>query len=174
MTQRPTLIFDFDSTLVGFETLEALADVALDGAPDAEAVRSEIAALTDRAMAGEIPFGEALRRRLAHGNVYAADRVDAALANYFTASNLTALRELALLWVADEVDVALRRHRAEAASAPRTSRSSASATPHVTSAPAAGSSWRSASLPCVDSSRARWRSPSTCPTATSGSTPSTR
>mgnify|MGYP002718071878 CR=1 FL=1 len=61
MTQRPTLIFDFDSTLVGFETLEALADVALDGAPDAVAVRSEIAALTDRAMAGEIPFGEALR-----------------------------------------------------------------------------------------------------------------
>ena len=40
MTQRPTLIFDFDSTLVGFETLEALADVALDGAPDAEAVIS--------------------------------------------------------------------------------------------------------------------------------------
>ena len=65
MTQRPTLIFDFDSTLVGFETLEALADVALDGSPDADAVRAEIAGLTDRAMAGEIPFGEALRRRLA-------------------------------------------------------------------------------------------------------------
>ena len=84
MTQRPTLIFDFDSTLVGFETLEALADVALDGAPDAEAVRSEIAALTDRAMAGEIPFGEALRRRLAllplrreHVEAVAARAVDA-------------------------------------------------------------------------------------------------
>ena len=84
MTQRPTLIFDFDSTLVGFETLEALADVALDGAPDAVAVRSEIAALTDRAMAGEIPFGEALRRRLAllplrreHVEAVAARAVDA-------------------------------------------------------------------------------------------------
>ncbi|MBB4966628.1 sensor histidine kinase KdpD [Saccharothrix violaceirubra] len=56
---------------------------------------------------------EALRRRLAHGNIYPAHRVDAALADYFRIGNLTALRELALLWVADQVDVALRRHRAE-------------------------------------------------------------
>jgi len=56
---------------------------------------------------------EALRRRLAHGNVYAANKIDAALANYFEVGNLIALRELALLWVADEVDVALRRHRTE-------------------------------------------------------------
>src|SRR4029077_582202 len=44
---------------------------------------------------------EAIRRRMAHGNIYAADRVDAALGNYFRVGNLTALRELALLWVAD-------------------------------------------------------------------------
>ncbi|GAY07520.1 DUF4118 domain-containing protein [Pseudonocardia sp. N23] len=56
---------------------------------------------------------EALRRRLAHGNVYAADKIDAALANWFQPGNLTALRELALLWVADEVDVALRRYRTD-------------------------------------------------------------
>ena len=56
---------------------------------------------------------EALRRRLAHGNVYPARRIDAALANYFRPGNLTALRELALLWVADQVDVALQRYRAE-------------------------------------------------------------
>ena len=42
---------------------------------------------------------EALRRRLAHGNVYAAEKIDAALTNYFRVGNLTALRELALLWV---------------------------------------------------------------------------
>nr|WP_278257993.1 hypothetical protein [Nocardioides convexus] len=36
---------------------------------------------------------EALRRRLAHGNVYAPDKVDAALSNYFREGNLTALRE---------------------------------------------------------------------------------
>ena len=43
---------------------------------------------------------QALRRRLAHGNVYAAEKVDAALTNYFRVGNLTALRVLALLWVA--------------------------------------------------------------------------
>src|ERR1700733_5657134 len=56
---------------------------------------------------------EALRRRLSHGNVYAAERVDAALSNYFRPGNLTALRELALLWVADQVDTALAKYRAE-------------------------------------------------------------
>src|SRR5882757_812103 len=56
---------------------------------------------------------EALRRRMAHGNIYPPERVDAALSNYFRPVNLVALRELALLWVADEVDVALLRHRAE-------------------------------------------------------------
>ena len=50
---------------------------------------------------------EALRRRMAHGNVYAAEKVDAALANYFRPGNLSALRELALLWLADRVDEAL-------------------------------------------------------------------
>ena len=65
MSARPTLIFDFDSTLVGFETLEALADIALAGSPEADQVRAQIADLTDRAMSGEIAFGEALRRRLA-------------------------------------------------------------------------------------------------------------
>ena len=56
---------------------------------------------------------EALRRRLAHGNVYPPDKIDAALANYFRVGNLTALRELALLWVADRVDEGLPRYRAE-------------------------------------------------------------
>jgi two-component system sensor histidine kinase KdpD len=54
---------------------------------------------------------EALRRRLAHGNVYPAERVDAALDNYFREGNLSALRELALMWVADRVDEGLRRYR---------------------------------------------------------------
>ena len=54
---------------------------------------------------------EALRRRLAHGNVYGADKIDAALANYFRPGNLAALRELALLWVADRVDDGLQDYR---------------------------------------------------------------
>jgi two-component system sensor histidine kinase KdpD len=51
---------------------------------------------------------EALRRRLAHGNVYPPQKVDAALANYFRPGNLAALRELALLWVADRVEERLQ------------------------------------------------------------------
>ena len=47
---------------------------------------------------------QALRDRLSGGLVYPAERIDAALSNYFRLGNLTALRELALLWLADEVD----------------------------------------------------------------------
>jgi D-3-phosphoglycerate dehydrogenase len=65
MTAIPTFVFDFDSTLVRIETLEALADIALAGHPEADAVRAEIAKLTDQAMSGEVDFGTALRRRLA-------------------------------------------------------------------------------------------------------------
>ncbi|MDT5402705.1 MAG: two-component system, OmpR family, sensor histidine kinase KdpD [Mycobacterium sp.] len=54
---------------------------------------------------------EALRRRLSHGNVYTSERIDAALSNYFRQGNLTALRELALLWLADQVDAALSKYR---------------------------------------------------------------
>jgi two-component system sensor histidine kinase KdpD len=54
---------------------------------------------------------EALRRRMAHGNIYAPDKIDAALTNYFRPGNLAALRELALLWVADRVDDALEAYR---------------------------------------------------------------
>ncbi|HKC26663.1 MAG TPA: DUF4118 domain-containing protein, partial [Jatrophihabitans sp.] len=56
---------------------------------------------------------EALRRRMAHGNIYPAEKVDAALSNYFRPGNLTALRELALLWLADRVEEGLQRYREE-------------------------------------------------------------
>lgn len=56
---------------------------------------------------------QSLRDRLAAGFVYPAERIDAALSNYFRLGNLTALRELALLWLADEVDSALNTYRAE-------------------------------------------------------------
>jgi two-component system, OmpR family, sensor histidine kinase KdpD len=55
---------------------------------------------------------EALRRRMAHGNIYPAEKIDAALTHYFRAGNLSALRELALLWLADKVDEGLQRYRA--------------------------------------------------------------
>ncbi|MBF4562699.1 sensor histidine kinase KdpD [Microbacterium sp. VKM Ac-2870] len=56
---------------------------------------------------------QSLRDRLAAGAVYPAERIDAALSNYFRLGNLTALRELALLWLADEVDSALKTYREE-------------------------------------------------------------
>ncbi|MNJ36316.1 D-3-phosphoglycerate dehydrogenase [compost metagenome] len=60
----PVFIFDFDSTLVRIETLEALADLALRDAPDAAERKARIAALTDDAMNGRIDFGSALKERL--------------------------------------------------------------------------------------------------------------
>ena len=54
---------------------------------------------------------EALRRRMAHGNIYPPEQIDAALGNYFRPGNLTALRELALLWLADRVEEGLQRYR---------------------------------------------------------------
>jgi D-3-phosphoglycerate dehydrogenase len=81
MADPATLIFDFDSTLVRIETLEALADIALAGHPEADAIRADVARLTDQAMNGQIGFGEALNQRLAllpltHEHVQAlADRI---------------------------------------------------------------------------------------------------
>ncbi len=54
---------------------------------------------------------EALRRRMAHGNIYRPDQVDAALANFFRVGNLAAIRELALLWMADRVEEGLSEYR---------------------------------------------------------------
>ena len=65
MADPATLIFDFDSTLVRIETLEALADIALADHPQADAIRAQVARLTDQAMSGQIGFGDALRERLA-------------------------------------------------------------------------------------------------------------
>ncbi len=96
------------------QQLESLSDVAakitgtpqLDTVPDAVVRRAEQIELIDIAP-------EALRRRLSHGNVYPPEKVDAALANYFRGETLTALRELALLWLAGQVDAALTRYRAD-------------------------------------------------------------
>jgi two-component system sensor histidine kinase KdpD len=54
---------------------------------------------------------EALRRRMAHGNIYAPDGLDAATTTYFQTGNLAALRELTLRWMADHVDTNEGEHR---------------------------------------------------------------
>ncbi len=99
---------------VNIQHLESLNDVVaqITGIEQKEKIPDEVVRAADQIELVDIT-PEALRRRLAHGNVYAAARVDAALSNYFRKGNLTALRELALLWLADQVDAALEKYRAE-------------------------------------------------------------
>ncbi|MEV3983343.1 DUF4118 domain-containing protein [Nonomuraea sp. NPDC049758] len=104
---------DVISTL-NIQHLESLRDVAeqITGLPQRETVPDDLVRRADRLELVDMS-PEALRRRLAHGNVYPPERVDAALANYFRVGNLSALRELALLWVADRVDRQLIAYRAD-------------------------------------------------------------
>ncbi|GAA0326248.1 DUF4118 domain-containing protein [Actinoallomurus spadix] len=99
---------------VDVQHLESLTDVVerITGVRPRETVPDEVVRRADQIQLVDMA-PESLRRRLAHGNVYAAERVDAAMAGYFRVGNLTALRELALLWLADRVDDALARYRDE-------------------------------------------------------------
>ena len=53
---------------------------------------------------------EQLRRRLVHGNIYPSEQVAQALTGFFRPENLTALRELALRFLAAETGDELLRH----------------------------------------------------------------
>jgi two-component system sensor histidine kinase KdpD len=102
---------DVISTL-NIQHLESLNDVITEitgtvqreTVPDAVVRRADQLELVDMSP-------EALRRRMAHGNVYPPERIDAAMSNYFRPGNLGALRELALLWVADRVEESLATYR---------------------------------------------------------------
>ncbi|MFD7081600.1 ATP-binding protein [Streptomyces sp. NPDC059918] len=99
---------------VNIQHLESLGDVVetITGVRQRETVPDEVARRADQIELVDMS-PQALRRRMAHGNVYKPDKVDAALSNYFRPGNLTALRELALLWVADRVDEYLQEYRGE-------------------------------------------------------------
>ena len=99
---------------VNIQHLESLNDVVetITGVPQRETVPDAVVRAADQVELVDMT-PEALRRRMAHGNIYPPDKIDAALANYFRLGNLTALRELALLWLADKVDEGLQRYRAE-------------------------------------------------------------
>jgi two-component system sensor histidine kinase KdpD len=101
-------------TTVNIQHLESVNDVVekITEVPQHETVPDEMVRRAHQIELVDMP-AEALRRRMAHGNVYTAEKVDAALANYFRIGNLTALRELALLWVAGRVDEALHKYRTE-------------------------------------------------------------
>jgi two-component system sensor histidine kinase KdpD len=99
---------------VNIQHLESLNDVVaqITGIEQQETIPDSIVRQASQVELIDIT-PEALQRRLSHGNVYAPSRIDAALSNYFRRGNLTALRELALLWLADQVDTALAKYRAE-------------------------------------------------------------
>jgi two-component system sensor histidine kinase KdpD len=101
-------------TTVNIQHLESLNDVveSITGIRQQETVPDDVVRSADQIELVDMS-PQALRRRLAHGNVYSAEKIDAALTNFFRVGNLTALRELALLWVADRVDAALERYRAD-------------------------------------------------------------
>ncbi|MGW4164957.1 DUF4118 domain-containing protein [Streptomyces sp. NPDC004788] len=99
---------------VNIQHLESLGDVveSITGVRQRETVPDEVVRRADQIELVDMS-PQALRRRMAHGNIYKPDKVDAALSNYFRPGNLTALRELALLWTADRVDEYLRQYRGE-------------------------------------------------------------
>lgn len=101
-------------TTVNVQHIESLNDVVeqITGVTQRETVPDAVVRAADQVEVIDLA-PQSLRDRLAAGVVYPAERIDAALSNYFRLGNLTALRELALLWLADEVDSALRTYRAE-------------------------------------------------------------
>jgi two-component system, OmpR family, sensor histidine kinase KdpD len=101
-------------TTLNIQHLESLNDVTeqITGVTQHETLPDEVARRAEQIELVDMT-PEALRRRMAHGNVYPPDRIDAALTHYFRPGNLTALRELALLWLADRVEEGLQRYRTE-------------------------------------------------------------
>ncbi|MEV8060612.1 MULTISPECIES: DUF4118 domain-containing protein [Streptomyces] len=101
-------------TTLNIQHLESLNDVVrqITGVTQHETLPDEVARRADQIELVDL-LPETLRRRLVHGDVYPQDRVEGALTHYFRLGNLTALRELALLWLADRVEEGLQRYRAE-------------------------------------------------------------
>ncbi len=97
---------------MNIQHLESVNDVVekITGVPQRETVPDALVRAADQVELVDMT-PEALRRRMAHGNIYQAEKIDAALTNYFRIGNLSALRELALLWLADKVDEGLQRYR---------------------------------------------------------------
>src|SRR2546430_4502575 len=99
---------------VNIQHLESLNDVVekITGVPQRETIPDAVVRAADHVELVDMT-PQALRRRMARGNIYPPEKIDAALTNYFRAGNLTALRELALLGHAVKVDEGLQRYRAE-------------------------------------------------------------
>jgi two-component system, OmpR family, sensor histidine kinase KdpD len=93
-------------TTINVQHLESLNDVIAEvtGIRQRETVPDWVLALADQVELVDMS-PHALRRRMVHGNVYPDPRKsELALRRFFTLENLTALRELALMWVANQVN----------------------------------------------------------------------
>jgi two-component system sensor histidine kinase KdpD len=90
---------------VNVQHLESLNDVIAStlGVTVRETLPDWIVTTADQVINLDIS-AEDLRERLREGKIYAADKIDTALRNFFTDENLTTLRELALREVASSVD----------------------------------------------------------------------
>ncbi|MEQ1696675.1 MAG: sensor histidine kinase KdpD [Hyphomicrobiaceae bacterium] len=105
-------------TAVNIQHLESLSDVVsrITGVKVRETVPDTVIEEADEVMVVDITPGE-LIERLREGKVYLPENARRAIDKFFTASNLTALRELALRRTADQVDDQmvgfLRRHAIE-------------------------------------------------------------
>ncbi|QNQ90686.1 DUF4118 domain-containing protein [Corynebacterium poyangense] len=99
---------------VNIQHLESLGDVVanITGVVQHETIPDRVVREADTVELVDLS-PEFLRTRIADGLVYAPERIGPALNNYFRPGNLIALRELALLWLADKVDDALAQYRSE-------------------------------------------------------------
>ncbi len=97
---------------LNIQHLESLNDVVeeITGVTQRETIPDEIVRRADQLQLVDLAV-ETIRARLSRGDIYPAERIDAALGNYFRAGNLAALRELALLWIADRVEEGLADYR---------------------------------------------------------------
>jgi two-component system, OmpR family, sensor histidine kinase KdpD len=99
-------------TTLNVQHLESLNDVIqeITGVSQTETIADEVVRRADEIELVDLTQ-EGIRERMAAGKIYPAERIDAALGNYFRPGNLDALRELALSWTADRVEEALARYR---------------------------------------------------------------
>lgn len=90
---------------VNIQHIESLNDVVQSalGITVRETIPDWVLASADQVVNLDIS-AEDLRERLTDGKIYAAEKIQSALANFFTEENLTTLRELALREVASSVD----------------------------------------------------------------------
>ena len=92
-------------TTMNVQHLDSVSDAVatITGAPVNERLPDEVLLTADEIELVDMS-PHALRQRMEHGNVYPPDRTQVALEKFFTESNLTALRELALRLVARRVE----------------------------------------------------------------------